>query len=172
MSDIERRLRALEDRAALQDMAIRYFVAIDDDDYAALEDMFSSEMVFRVGTSAAGVGRADVLDYLREARGNMGVTIHTPDYILVDFEGEDTATGLVGAHLEIAMAGQSLYGAVRYRDRYVRIDGKWRFVEKQMLAFHVGPWADVHDSLTAERRVRWPGLDPQVADLPARSTDQ
>ena len=33
MSDIESRIRRLEDRAELQDLVVKYFVASDDDDH-------------------------------------------------------------------------------------------------------------------------------------------
>jgi len=172
MLDIERRLKALEDRAELQDLAVRYFVATDDDDYTTLEALFTPEAVFRAGGFAGATDRAAIMTFLRSARAHMGVTIHTPHYSLITFTGEDTATGVVGAHLEIAMAGQSLFGAVRYNDKYQRLHGKWHFSQREMLAIHMGPWEQVATSLTADLRVRWPGSDPQPADLPARRASQ
>ncbi|WP_280282371.1 MULTISPECIES: nuclear transport factor 2 family protein [unclassified Pseudomonas] len=168
MSDIERRLKALEDRAELQDLAVRYFVATDDDDFATLEALFAPGAEFHAGGFAGGTDRAAIMAFLRSARANMGITIHTPHYSLITFTGDDTATGVVGAHLEIAMAGQSLFGAVRYYDKYQRLHGKWHFSKREMLAVHMGPWEQVATSLTADLRVRWPGGEPQAADLPAR----
>ncbi|WP_193073763.1 nuclear transport factor 2 family protein [Pseudomonas sp. FME51] len=149
MSDVERRLKALEDRAELQDLAVRYFVATDDDDYATMEALFSPDAVFCAGEFTGGTDRSTIMTFLRNARANMGVTIHTPDYSLVSFTGENSATGLVGAHLEIAMSGQSLFGAVRYQDEYVRLAGKWHFARREMLTIHMGPWDQVATSLTA-----------------------
>ncbi|PRB84556.1 MULTISPECIES: nuclear transport factor 2 family protein [Pseudomonadaceae] len=168
MSDVERRLKLLEDRAELQDLAVRYFVATDDDDYATMEMLFAPDAVFRAGGFTGGTDRAAIMAFLRNARANMGVTIHTPHYSLITFTGESSATGVVGAHLEIAMGGESLFGAVRYQDEYVRLDGKWYFAQREMLTIHMGPWEQVVTSLTTELRVRWPGSDPQPADLPAR----
>lgn len=166
MSDIERRLKALEDRAELQDLAVRYFIATDDDDYVTLETLFTPDAVFRAGGFTGGTDRAAIMAFLRSARAHMGVTIHTPHYSLISFTGEDRATGVVGAHLEIAMVGQSLFGAVRYSDEYQRRDGRWHFSRREMLIVHMGPWEQVATSLTADKRVRWPGNDPQQADLP------
>lgn len=166
MSDLDQRLRALEDRAELQDLAVRYFIATDDDDYLALASCFAPDAEFKAGGFPGASGRGDIITFLRAARENMGVTIHTPDYCLLDFQSSDHATGTVGAHLEIAMSGQSLFGAVRYMDKYVRLDGRWYFASREMLTFHMGPWEQVASSLTADRRVRWPGAEPQAADLP------
>lgn len=168
MPNIERRLKKLEDRAELQDLAVRYFVATDDDDYATMEALFAPDAVFRAGGFTGGTDRATVMAFLRNARANMGVTIHTPHYSLITFIDENRATGVVGAHLEIAMGGESLFGAVRYYDEYIRLDGKWHFAKRDMLTIHMGPWEQVATSLTAAMRVRWPGSDPQLADLPIR----
>ena len=137
-----------------------------------LEALFTPEAVFRAGGFAGATDRAAIMTFLRSARAHMGVTIHTPHYSLITFTGEDTATGVVGAHLEIAMAGQSLFGAVRYNDKYQRLHCKWHFSQREMLAIHMGPWEQVATSLTADLRVRWPGSDPQPADLPARRASQ
>lgn len=166
MSDVERRLKALEDRAALQDLAVRYFVATDDDDYVTIETLFAPDAVFLAGGFTGASNRATIMAFLRDARAKMGVTIHTPHYSLITFTGENSATGVVGAHLEIAMGGESLFGAVRYHDEYVRLDGKWHFSQREMLTIHMGPWQQAATSLTADLRVRWPGSDAQLADLP------
>jgi hypothetical protein len=166
MSDLEQRIRRLEDRAELHDLVVRYFMAADDDDYEALGATFASDGEFRAGGFPGGSSRQEVVDFIREDRKSMGVTVHTHNYALIEFKGDDEASGVVGAHLELARGGKSLYGAVRYVDDYVREDGSWRIRKREMLAIHVGPWEDVATSLTAENRVRWPGYDPMPADLP------
>jgi len=171
MSDVERRLKTLEDRIELQDLAVRYFIASDDDDYATLEALFAPDAVFRAGSFTGGTDRSAIIAFLRNARANMGITVHTPHYSLITFTGGHSATGVVGAHLEIAMGGQSLFGAVRYQDDYVRLNGKWHFARREMLTVHMGPWEQVATSLTSDLRVRWPGGDPQPADLPVRRGD-
>lgn len=168
MSDVERRLKALEDRIELQDLAVRYFIAVDDDDYSTIETLFAPDAVFLAGGLTGGTDRSAIITFLRNARASMGVTIHTPHYSLVSVTGENSATGVVGAHLEIAMGGHSLFGAARYQDKYVRLDGKWHFAQRDMLTIHMGPWEQVATSLTADLSARWPGSDPQPADLPVR----
>lgn len=166
MSDIERRLRRLEDRAELQDLIVRYFYAADDDDYDELAAVFAPDASFLFGGVVGGTTRDAVIAFLKAERANMGVTVHTPHGMLFRFPAADRATGVIGAHLELARGGKSLIGAVRYHDEYVRTDGTWRIRRRELLVIHMGPWEDVATSLTAELRARWPGYPAGPADLP------
>lgn len=165
MSALAERLRRLEDRAELQDLVVRYFLACDDDDYAALSKTFAAKASFSASGFVGGSSRDEIVAFLKADRQNMGRTIHTPNYTLLEFETDDRAKGLVGAHLELSRGGKSLYGAVRYRDTYVREDGEWRILDREMLTIHVGPWEDVATSLTSDNCVRWPGAEPARSDL-------
>jgi hypothetical protein len=162
----ESRLRRLEDRAELQDLVVRYFFAVDDDDYAELDSIFAPKASFEFGSVVGGATRAEVLAFLKAERAQMGVTVHTPHGMLFRFQDEDHATGVIGAHLELARGGKSLFGAVRYNDEYLRWEGAWRILRRELLVIHMGPWEEVATSLTAELRARWPGYPPGPADLP------
>jgi hypothetical protein len=168
MSDLDRRIRRLEDRAELQDLVVRYFLAVDDDIYEALADTFASDATFSAGSFVGGRGRDNVVEFLRNDRLNMGPTVHTPNYSLFAFQDEDHATGTTGAHLELARGGRTLFGAVRYIDTFVREEGAWRIRAREMRTVHVGPWEDVGTSLTSELCVRWPGAAPAASDYPKR----
>ncbi|SFV02718.1 nuclear transport factor 2 family protein [Pseudoduganella namucuonensis] len=168
MWDIEKRIRRLEDRADLNDMVVRYFLAVDDDDYLALAGIFAEASEFSASGFPGASGREAIVESLRASRRHMGATVHTPDYALFDFQSDDSATGTVGAHLELAIAGRTLMGAVRYRDAYARIDGGWRIVRRHMRVVHMGPWEEIGASLTTELRVRWPGMAPLPSDFPKR----
>jgi hypothetical protein len=147
---------------------VRYFLAADDDDYPALAATFARDASFTAGGFDGGSSRAQIVEFIRADRCNMGPTIHTPNYSQFSFQDDDHASGLVGAHLELSRGGSTLYGAVRYADHYVREDGRWCIRHRNMLTIHVGPWEHVASSLTSELRVRWPGTAPQKADLPAK----
>lgn len=165
MPDQEQRLRRLEDRAELQDLAVRYFIAADDDDYETLGGCFAADGAFSAGGFPGGSTREEIVDFIRNDRQTMGTTVHTPHYSLLTFDGDDRATGVVGAHLELARGGTTLFGAVRYYDTYVRTAGRWYIREREMRTVHVGPWDEVGTSLTADLRVRWPGIDPLPSDV-------
>jgi hypothetical protein len=170
MPDLEQRIRRLEDRAELNDLVVRYFVAVDDDDYATLAQTFASQASFSAGGFDGAHGRDAIVDSLRASRAQMGATVHTPDYTLFTFHGDSEASGLVGAHLELSMAGKTLYGAVRYTDTYVRESGRWCLSQRDMRVIHVGPWEEVGGSLTSELNVKWPGVPPLPSDYPKRNS--
>jgi hypothetical protein len=166
--DVEHRLRRLEDRAELQDLVVRYFLASDDDDAAALGECFVSDASFSVSGALCGDSREAILAFIASERAKMGLTVHTPNYALFTFTDDKQATGLVGAHLELVLGGQSLFGAVRYRDSYVRHDGHWRLRSRDMRVAHIAPWAEVGQALQSPTPVRWPGLQPLASDFPRK----
>lgn len=166
MADIAARVARLEDRAALQDLAVRYFLAADGDDIPGLEDCFAGNASFSVSGTLCGATRAAIIDFLVEQRAHMGLTLHTPNYVLCTFTGDHTARGIVGAHLELVMGGTSIFGAVRYQDEYVRVDGAWRIQARDMRVIHVAPWAEVAETFASPHPVRWPGLPPGPSDFP------
>jgi hypothetical protein len=112
--DIERRLRRLEDRVEITDLSTRYFLASDFDDYDTIASCYAKESTFSASGFEGGRGPEGVAEMIRGARTNFGTTIHTPHYSLVEFQDDDHATGMVGAHVGIAVGGKSCFGAVRY----------------------------------------------------------
>jgi hypothetical protein len=164
--EMERRLRRLEDRIELSDLSTRYFLASDFDDYDAIASCYAKDSSFAASGFEGGRGPEGVAEMIRNARANFGTTIHTPHYSLVEFQADDHATGMVGAHVEIAVGGQSCFGAVRYEDEYVREEGRWKFRSRNMKTVHFQPWNDAATSLTADLPTRWPGADPAPNDYP------
>ncbi len=169
MSDLETRIRRLEDRAEVNDLVVRYFLASDFDDYDKIADAFASGGTFSAGGFPGAAGGQGVADMIAGARKGFGNTIHTPDYVLIEFTDADHATGVVGAHLKIATGGTTVYGAVRYEDEYVREGGRWKFTSRNMRTIHLGPWDEAAGSLTSETPVRWPGAEPAPSDYAHRA---
>ena len=168
MATLEDRIRKLEDRAELHDLATAYFQATDDDDYAWLGKCFASDATFAASGFPDSAGRAAITDFLKSARSGMGQTVHTPSYVRLTFDGDDEASGMVAAHLELGIGDTTYFAAVRYFDRYRREDGHWRIARREMRAVHVGPWADVGNSLSSTHNIRWPGSEPQISDFPRK----
>lgn len=168
MRDLERRLRRIEDRAALDDLVVRYFLAADGDDLQGVGDSFTQDASFASSGVINAQGRAAVVDFIRMSREHMGLTVHTPHYGLYTFADDDRAEGLVGAHLELVLAGEPLFGAVRYQDEYRRTDEGWRISRRDMRTIHIAPWHEVGQSLLSSTPVRWPGSPPTVSDYPRK----
>ena len=130
----------LADRAELSDLIHRYAMAVDDRDYATLEEVYAEEATF-VGRTAAPVGRAAVLEYLRTTQAGNGVTVHCPTSQLVTFTGPDQATGVVVSSAQLDIEGDMTYLVFRYYDEYVRRDGRWQFARRELRNLHRLPTA-------------------------------
>lgn len=166
MSDIERRLRELEDRAAINDLVVRYFLAVDSDDIDEIGRVFAENATFGISGEVVAVGRQKILDYLVAARNAMGLTVHTPDYVLQTRADSETVKGVVGAHLELVLGGKAVFGAVRYEDEYKQDGRAWMIRRRDMRTIHIAPWDQVSSVFSSDRPVRWPGVDPQPSDYP------
>jgi hypothetical protein len=164
MMTIEDRIRRLEDRAALDDLNTRYFLSADGDDFEGIGDSFTEDATFASSGHVGGTGRQGIVDFIADARGHMGLTIHTPHYGLYSFQDDDHATGIVGAHLELVLAGQSTLGAVRYVDEYRREGGKWRIASRDMRTIYMGDWSRAASVFASPTPVQWPGIDALPSD--------
>jgi hypothetical protein len=159
--DLEQRVRLLEDRLDIEELVMRYFLAIDSMDMPALAATFAVDARFGEQT-----GREAIVEFQGASRRTMGVTIHTPHHVDLAFEGRDRAAGAVGAHCELERDGICLVGALRYNDSYIRSPGGWVFAARDVEYYFLCPWDEVDTSLTAAQRVRWPGGQPRAATLP------
>ena len=149
--DLVRRVRRLEDRAELRELADRYCLAMDDSDWDVLAGMFTDD-----AEMAGATGRHKVIGVLRSIRSGYGRTIHTAIGQVLRFADDDHASGVVAARGELAIAGQTVLCAMRYLDDYIRVDGVWRFARRTLQFSYALPWADMAGALTDEHPVRWP----------------
>lgn len=167
--ELEQRVRRLEDRSAIDDLNTRYFLAADGDDMAGVGDSFTDDATFASSGHVAATGARAIVDFIAGARGHMGLTIHTPHYGLYTFHDDQRASGIVGAHLELVLAGQSTLGAVRYIDEYRQDDGVWRIARRDMRTIFIGDRARSAEVFASPTPVQWPGLDPLPSDYPRQA---
>lgn len=166
MLTLEERVARLEARAEISDLAARYFLATDDDDYDTLAQCFTQNATFAASGFSGGSGREAIIEFLKEARSGMGQTVHTLHYVHVELIDDKNATGTVSAHLELGLGATTVLAAVRYYDAYCFEDGAWRISERSMRAVYVSPWSQLDRALVDSLNVRWPGAEPARSDLP------
>jgi hypothetical protein len=159
-ASLQERLRELEDRVELGDLVQRYNLAMDDQDWDVLLELFSSDC-----TLGPRVGRDEVVGLLREIREGHGRTRHLAHGQVLTFTGPDTCEGVVPASSELDMEGTSYRVANRYLDTYVREGGAWRIQRRRTLFHYVLPLAELHHSYISDEPVRWPGRPPARGHL-------
>lgn len=160
---LARMVRRVDDRQQLAELLSRYGMAVDDRDFDTIGKLFAIDGVFR------GVkGRQAVVDFYRERLASYTASSHYAYTWHFDFDSDDHARGAVNGHAELCIDGKTIRIALRYLDRYVRTASGWVFQERDIRFRYVLPFDEVADGLADPLRVRWPGTEPQQADLPDR----
>jgi hypothetical protein len=166
-SDLVQRLRRLEDRLEIRELAGRYGFAIDDRNIADLERLFTPDAVFR---SKDGVmdarGREEVIAQFGRRFSVLGISNHfTHDHLIALGDDPDSATGLVSSHAEVWRNDQALLGALRYEDKYRRHEGRWCFAERLLSFLYYMPVNEYAEGMGGRMRQRAYG-DRRPADYP------
>lgn len=165
--DLERRVRRLEDRQQIEDLAVRYGFAVDDHDFERIRELFSPDARLRTNAGhIKGEGIDAVVEYFTTHFGRLGPSNHFVHGHLVDFDGDDRATGTVSSHAEVWRDGIPMITAMRYLDEYVRLDGRWLFRDRIQAYMYFVDVRDYPAALGATGRVRTTPGKPQPADWP------
>lgn len=134
MSDIESRLRRLEDREEIRVLVGRYALCLDDRDFAGLAACFTVDAVFGPDDGSPGVqGRAAIVERLQGVLASSRLSVHVSHDSFADLapDDPDAATGLVLCHAETSHGGHRI-SAIRYRDQYRRDEGVWRIAARRL----------------------------------------
>ena len=163
-SELAQRIRALEVRDEIARLVARYGPAVDDHDYEALADLYTSDAVFDT-VGGRIVGRDGVIDYYRFRAAEFGATYHFPHSIELYLDGPTDAHGVVCAHAELSIDGETHVVALRYEDTYRHEDGACRFHVRHVKLLYVLSVDDLGAGLAQRDRVRWPGRPRADASL-------
>lgn len=166
IAHLRQRIRRLEDRDELGRLVARYGRAVDDRDWESLAAQYTPDAVF---DSAMGrsVGVDAIIEYYKERTDAYVVSYHYPHSQEITFVDDDTASGLVCAHAELTIDGETVLVALRYHDDYRRVDGSWRFHERQTRLLYVLKLSELPTGFADRLRIRWPGTDPEPAQVGA-----
>jgi hypothetical protein len=163
LRELARMVRRVDDRQQLAELLSRYGMAVDDRDFDTIGKLFAIDGVFH------GVkGRQAVVDFYRERLLVYTASSHYAYTWHFDFDSDDHAHGVVNGHAELCIGGKTIRLALRYLDQYLRTSSGWVFQQRDLQFRYVLPFDEVADGLANPRRVRWPGTEPQLADLPDR----
>ena len=127
-SDLERRVQAIEDRSAIQDVIIRYAVAVDTQDDDLLASCFTDDATASFAGVPAGPGGAAIVAFLVSLRGVVVIgSTHRFTNVLITLDGDEADVrssavvyGVRGEPLQLRLRG------ITYRDRFVRTAAGWR----------------------------------------------
>ncbi|KAB1642617.1 nuclear transport factor 2 family protein [Gulosibacter chungangensis] len=165
---LEQRIQRVEDRAEIQELGILYGFVMDERDDFGIRQIFTEDATLR---SQDGVFAANGIDEIVETYlgrfKRLGPTNHYSHGHVVRFRDEDpdSAFGLIASHAEVVRNGTAMQVALRYKDEYRRVDGKWRFSDRLMSYMYYLPVAEIPESLGDRNTVRAYG-DERPAEWP------
>jgi len=155
--ELERRIQRIEDRESIRVLVGRYALAMDNKDFVLAGDIFASGARFGWWDgSFTYEGRDAIVEMYRTRLASAGPSFHyTHDqFVTWDEADPDRATGLVLGHAETCVnASQSLV-AIRYRDKYLREGGVWRFEERLLGFLYNVPASDYAGILAKKDRIQ------------------
>lgn len=134
MSDLETRIRVLEDRQAIQQLRAEYCQHLDDGRWEQLADLFTEDGLF-VGLSTAQ-GREQMLEFFPTLNASTVTSWwHFSSNETIHLDG-DRATGQTWLLQPCVVDGEAHIAAGRYEDRMQRTaEGAWLFEERRVRFF-------------------------------------
>jgi len=167
-TSMEARVTRLEDRNAIQELGVLYGFIMDERDEEGIRQIFCEDASLRSqdGVFAANGLEEIVTTYLGRFAA-LGPTNHFSHGHVIRFDDSDPdrATGLLASHAEVSRNGVAMQVALRYKDTYRRVDGRWRFADRLMSYMYYLPFAELPDGLGVRNSVRAYG-DHRPVDWP------
>ena len=136
--EIEARLDRLESLAAIQQLPIRYALAVDGRDLDAWTALFPPD----VNCGSRGSGRPVLRAIIEPQLRTFYRSVHQICGHRVEFDGSEVAHGVVYCRAEHEAGGKWIVMAIAYFDSYVRQDGEWFFARRREKHWYAADWQE------------------------------
>ena len=144
-TDLESRIRQLEDRALISERVIKYAVAVDGRDWEMFADCFTDPVhadYSENGRPAADFARDDLVGIVREALSRFTATQHLSPNHLIEFDENNPDRAICHSymyaqhHLERPEGNEFVLLRGSYTNHMLRTSDGWRI---ERLIQHVNP---------------------------------
>lgn len=156
--DLATRITRIEDRQAIEQLPIRYALAVDQRDVAAWTEVFVPD----INMGRHGIGREALRDFIVPQFKWFYRSIHQIVGHRVELLGSDTARGSVYCRAEHEVGDRWIVMAIRYDDEYRKVDGEWYFSRRQERHWYA---ADLNEHPQSVEFDSW-GTSPSKPKLP------
>jgi uncharacterized protein (TIGR02246 family) len=135
LSELEARVRRLEDREAIHELFMRYRQCLDEKDFSGYAALFSEEGEF-VAAGGTARGRVGIEELVDGMRGSLLTSVAGDDlHIVVNPElvvaGDRATARSTWIYLVRGAEGEPTLAKVgHYEDELVREEGEWRFARR------------------------------------------
>ena len=136
MTALEERISALEDKEAIRELTAEYCHCIAAGDGAAVTALFCVDGAFVMGERRVQGSAA-----LSEFYDALAVTPPIPfiQNHVIDNYTPTEAQGRCSVEIRMVQEGEAVTAAGWYRDRYKKVEGTWKFSERDFITFHMVP---------------------------------
>jgi hypothetical protein len=137
-ADLAERIDRLESLAAIQQLPMRYALAVDGRDIATWVRLFVPD----VNCGRRGKGRDVLRSMIEPALRTFYRSIHQVCGHRVEFDDADHAHGVVYCRAEHEDDGKWVVMAIAYFDTYERRGGEWLFVRRREKHWYAADWQE------------------------------
>jgi hypothetical protein len=158
-TDLESRIRRLEDRALISERVIKYAMAVDRADWEMFADCFTDPVhadYSGSGLPAADFARDDLVAIVRGALSGFTATQHLSPNHVIEFDDNDSDRAICFSYmyaqhyLEGSEGGDFFLLRGSYTNHMLRTSDGWRI---ERLIQHVG-WSDGNQNAVTEATAR------------------
>jgi hypothetical protein len=132
------RLDRLESYAAIQQLPIRYALAVDGRDMDGWVSLFVPD----VNCGRRGAGREVLRSIIEPAVRTFYRSVHQICGHRIEFDDADHARGVVYCRAEHEDGGRWVIMAIAYFDSYERRDGEWLFTRRREKHWYAADWEE------------------------------
>ena len=136
---LESEVRALQDRAEIQELRFRYHIAVNEKRPEEIRELFACDGRIDFGDLGRASGPEQIDAFfartLSDPASFVKQFIHNH---AIELDG-DHARGLSYLEARTVVAGESVLVAARYDDEYVREAGRWRFRKMTLVPIFIVP---------------------------------
>lgn len=157
--DLLARVDRIESHLAIQQLPIRYALAVDGRDLDAWVNLFIED----VDCGRFGKGREALKSFIAPAVQGFYRSQHQICGHRIEFVDADHATGAVYCRAEHEDGDNWVVMAICYFDTYERRDGTWYFVRRKEQHWYA---ADMLERPSGPNFSNWPGQDTPAPRLP------
>jgi 3-phenylpropionate/cinnamic acid dioxygenase small subunit len=127
VDELADRIQRIQDTLDIQQLAVRYAMAVDERDIDAWLELFPPDV--RVGRDITG--REALRDFIVPQVQLFYRSVHQIVGHRIELLSADRATGAVYCRAEHEVGDRWIVIAIRYDDEYQKIDGKWYFARRK-----------------------------------------
>ena len=136
MTDITRRLQAIEDREEIRELTARYCHCIAAADVAGIVELFCEDGSFCINDTVT-TGTAALTKFYSNVLASPPMPF-IQNHVIDELQ-ESEARARCSAEIRMVQDGESVTAAGWYTDSFRRVNGTWKFLDRKFHVFHMVP---------------------------------